>query len=138
MLDTVFKDIRSWLAVPLAVKDRVIGMLTLSKNEKAYYDERHARLITTIANQAAVAIENARLYEEAEQRAREMSALLDISGAVASTLELRPLVSTILDQLKGVIDYHGASLLIIDEQGVLEIVDARAVAGITMEVGLRF
>lgn len=65
-LQTTFSDIRSWLAVPLALKDRVIGMLTLSRHEPHYYTERHAKLALAFASQAAVAIENARLYERAQ------------------------------------------------------------------------
>jgi signal transduction histidine kinase len=58
--------IRSWLAVPLALKDRVVGMMTVSHREPAFFTERHVRLVTAVANQAAVAIENARLYEQAQ------------------------------------------------------------------------
>ncbi|MDP8923212.1 MAG: PAS domain S-box protein, partial [Chloroflexota bacterium] len=57
--------IRAWLAVPLALKDRLIGMMTVSHREPGYFETRHARLIKAVASQAAVAIENARLYEQA-------------------------------------------------------------------------
>ncbi len=110
-LATAFRDVRSWLSVPLALKDRVIGAMTLSKNEPAYYTERHARLAATVANQAAIAIENARLYEEAEHRTGELAALLDVSQSVASTLELSPLVGQLLDRMRSLIEYDGAALL---------------------------
>jgi signal transduction histidine kinase len=58
--------IRSWLAVPLALKDRVVGMLSVSNSEPAFFTDRHAGLAMAVANQAAVAIENARLYEQAQ------------------------------------------------------------------------
>jgi signal transduction histidine kinase/HAMP domain-containing protein len=69
LFDTAFAGIRSWMAVPLALKDRVIGMLTLSHAQPSFYTERHARLVSAIATQIAVAIENARLYEQAQQLA---------------------------------------------------------------------
>jgi PAS domain S-box-containing protein len=69
LFETAFKDIHGWIGVPLALKDRVIGMLTLSHRERAFYTERHARLLIAIASQVAVAIENARLYEQAQQLA---------------------------------------------------------------------
>ena len=61
-----FSLIRSWLAVPLALKERVIGMMTCSRLEPDAFDRRDASLMLAIANQAAVAIENARLYEQAQ------------------------------------------------------------------------
>lgn len=68
-LKTPFGYIRSWMAIPLALKEQVIGMLTLSSHELHYYTPRHASLALAIANQAAVALENARLYEQAQDLA---------------------------------------------------------------------
>ncbi|MCR4408577.1 MAG: response regulator, partial [Anaerolineae bacterium] len=56
--------IRSWLGVPLLFGDRLIGMITLDKREPGFYTNEHARLAMAFAAQAAIAIENARLYEE--------------------------------------------------------------------------
>jgi PAS domain S-box-containing protein len=61
--------IRSWMGVPLIVKDQVIGMITLSSYEEDFYSEEHVQIVTAIAHQAAIAIENARLYEQAQQLA---------------------------------------------------------------------
>jgi signal transduction histidine kinase len=66
-LENVLSYMRSWLAVPLMLKDRVIGLLSLSHRETGFYTQRHARLAMAVANQAAVAIENARLYERAQE-----------------------------------------------------------------------
>ena len=64
-----FGYIRAWMAVPLSHKEQVIGMLTLSSREPNYYTSRHASLALAIANQAAVALANARLYEQAQELA---------------------------------------------------------------------
>ena len=69
LIDTAFRDIHSWMGVPLVVQDRIIGMLTLSHSQNGFFNERHAGLVTAIATQIAVAIENARLYEQAQQLA---------------------------------------------------------------------
>jgi GAF domain-containing protein len=61
--------IGSELSVPLTVKGNVIGVQTLLHPARGYYTERHAELVMTFAQQAAAAIENARLYEEARGRA---------------------------------------------------------------------
>jgi signal transduction histidine kinase len=64
-----FQHVTSWMAVPLSVQDRVIGMMSMSRTEAGYFTERHVRLARAIADQASVAIENARLYEQAQQLA---------------------------------------------------------------------
>ena len=69
LINTAFRDIHAWMGVPLALKDRIIGMLTLSHTQPAFFTDRHAGLVSAIATQIAVAIENARLYEQAQQLA---------------------------------------------------------------------
>ena len=61
--------VRSWMGVPLALKDRVIGVIVLAHSRPGYYTPHHAELVTAMASQAAVAIENARLYAESRQLA---------------------------------------------------------------------
>jgi len=57
-------DVRSELVIPLLVKDRCIGVFDLESPELDAFDKRHVEILTLLASQAAVAIENARLYEE--------------------------------------------------------------------------
>ena len=64
-----FGHIRSWLGVPLVSKERAIGLLAVLHEEPGHYTEGDAELVRTIANQAAIAIENARLYEQAQSAA---------------------------------------------------------------------
>ena len=64
---------RSWIGVPLIVRDEVIGALALDKKQPAFYDEEVGQTVLAFANQAAVAIENARLYD----RAREQDVLTE-------------------------------------------------------------
>jgi PAS domain S-box-containing protein len=61
--------LHSWMGVPLMAKDQAIGLLTLSHSQPLYYGRRHANLVRTLANQAAVALENARLYGQAQEMA---------------------------------------------------------------------
>lgn len=61
--------LRSYLAAPMTVRDRVIGALSVSHASRGYFTEHHASLLQSFANQAAVAIENARLYEKAQELA---------------------------------------------------------------------
>ena len=64
-----FGHIRSWMGVPLVSKEQSIGLLAVIHEEPGHYTERHAELVRAIANQAAIAIENARLYGRAQSAA---------------------------------------------------------------------
>ena len=65
-------NIRSELAVPLMVQDRVVGVLDVESERIAYFTEDHQRMLTLLAPQIASSVENARLYEELAQRERRM------------------------------------------------------------------
>jgi phosphoserine phosphatase RsbU/P len=60
----VVPDVRSELAIPMMIKDRVIGVVDLESPELDAFTKRDVEILTLLASQAAVAIENARLYEE--------------------------------------------------------------------------
>jgi PAS domain S-box-containing protein len=97
-----FPSPRSWLGVPLIAKDRMIGMLRLDHPEPARFGERDASLALAIANQAAVAIENARLYEQAHERAatdERQRLARDLHDAVTQTLFSASLIADVLPRV---------------------------------------
>ncbi len=107
---------RSWLGIPLIVKDRVIGMLRLDHPEANYFTVRAAQLALAIANQAAVAMENARLYEEArkvatlEERQRMARELHDsvsqaLYGIALGTHAAREQLERAPQKLSGTLEY---------------------------------
>jgi phosphoserine phosphatase RsbU/P len=65
-------DIRSEIAVPLIVQDRVVGVMNLESDRMGYFTEDHSRLLALLAPQIASSVENARLYEEIAQREQAM------------------------------------------------------------------
>ncbi|MCS7178098.1 MAG: GAF domain-containing protein [Anaerolineae bacterium] len=69
-------DIHAWMGVPLLYGDRVIGMLTVDKHEPGFYTREHARVATAFAGQAAIAMENARLYQQLEEQSAELTVAL--------------------------------------------------------------
>jgi PAS domain S-box-containing protein len=66
---SIFYRSRSWIGIPLILRNRMTGLLSLTHEEPGYYTETHARLAQAIANQIAIAMENARLYERAQDLA---------------------------------------------------------------------
>ncbi|HMO95279.1 MAG TPA: PAS domain S-box protein, partial [Tepidiformaceae bacterium] len=94
-LFSTFRTVRSWLAVPLVHQGQVLGILSMSDNIPGAFTPSQARLAW--ANQAAVAVANARLYREVERRAREMGGL----ASIASALSLDQPTQDTLDLLAG-------------------------------------
>jgi len=90
--------IRSWVGVPLVIRDEVIGVLTVDKTEPNYYDEHHVELLQAFANQVTLAIENARLYETIRRELAERTTLYEVARAMGSTLDLNTILETVLDE----------------------------------------
>jgi diguanylate cyclase (GGDEF)-like protein/PAS domain S-box-containing protein len=67
--DTRFEYVRSWMGVPLIMHDAVVGLLTLGSQETAHFTQHHRDLAEAFAAQAVIALENARLYNEAQRMA---------------------------------------------------------------------
>jgi signal transduction histidine kinase len=68
-LSDAFSYERSFMAVPMMLKDRIVGLLSVSSTREGFYTSHHAELAHAIAQQAAIAIENARLYAQAQELA---------------------------------------------------------------------
>ena len=66
---SIFRHSHSWIGIPLIIRDKVTGLVSLTHDQPGYYTHTHARLAQAITNQVAVAIENARLYEQAQDLA---------------------------------------------------------------------
>jgi PAS domain S-box-containing protein len=78
--------ILSWMGVPLISGDRLLGLITLDKREPAVYNDQQARLALSYASQAAISIENARLFEDARGHAAELERHAAALEQVASAL----------------------------------------------------
>jgi len=108
-------EIHSWLGVPMLVGERLIGMIALDKSEPGFYTENHARLAEVFAAQAAIAMENSRLFQS-ERAQRELSdALTEVAAVVNSTLELDQVLDRILDQVARVVSGDAFNVMLVEE-----------------------
>src|SRR5437879_10106160 len=73
------QDTRSELAVPLIYKDKEIGVLDLEHTRRGFFTDDHRRTMTTLAAQVAIAIENARLYEQIERQEKRLERDLELA-----------------------------------------------------------
>jgi sigma-B regulation protein RsbU (phosphoserine phosphatase) len=110
-------NVCSELAVPLIVKNRVIGVIDIEAREKGYFTEEHKRLLTLIASRMAVGIENARLHTRITRQARTLLLLNEIARELTSILNLDELLKRIAELLKRLIDYQMFSILLLDQTG---------------------
>ena len=110
-------DVHSELAIPLIVKNKVIGVLNLETHEAGRFTEEHRRLLTLIASRMAVGIENARLYTRTTRQARTLVLLNEIARELTSILNVDELLKRIAELLSRLIDYQMFSILLLDEAG---------------------
>jgi sigma-B regulation protein RsbU (phosphoserine phosphatase) len=110
-------NVRSELAVPLIVKNRLIGVIDLESRQKGYFTEEHKRVLTLIASRMAVGIENARLHTRVTRQARTLLLLNEIARELSSILNLDELLKRIAELLRRLIDFQMFSILLLDQSG---------------------
>ncbi len=106
---------KSLLVAPLTIGGKGIGALTIDSRELRAFTPDDERIVTTFANQAAIAIQNAQLYTLEQTRRQVADTLLEMGKVVSSSLELDEVLEAILDQLKRVVDVEAGSILLVDE-----------------------
>ncbi len=100
--ELLLKGVRAWMWVPVAVKNRVIGSVGVAHVEKDYFTAHHADLALTVANQAAITLVNAELYEHAQALAalQERQRLAqNLHDAVNQSLFSAGLIADVLPRL---------------------------------------
>ncbi|MGE5643889.1 MAG: GAF domain-containing protein [Byssovorax cruenta] len=106
-----------WLGVPMLIGDRVLGVISVqSVVTPRLYDEHDRDLLTTIASQAAIAVENARLFDEAQRRARETAALAEVGREISSTLDLTQVLERIASYAKELLRAETCAVYLPDKQ----------------------
>ncbi len=109
--------VRSELAVPLIVKNRVIGVIDIESPLPDHFTEEHKSLLTLIASRMAVGIENARLYTRVTRQARTLLLLNEIARELTSILNLDDVLKRVGELLQRLIDYQMFSILLLDAAG---------------------
>ena len=105
---------KSAICVPLMARDRLVGVLTLVHSVPNTFNAEHLELMQAIADQASVAVLNARLYTESQRTARVMSALAEGAAAINTSLELQDVWRRILNQTMQALQVETVALALID------------------------
>jgi PAS domain S-box-containing protein len=108
------EGMRSLLSVPLRVGGQIIGVISVFSTDPNAFGDRHQTVLESFADQAGIAIQNARLFEESQRRARETQALLRAGHAVNQSLDVSETVQLILHQAREVLEVQSCGLFTLD------------------------
>jgi PAS domain S-box-containing protein len=126
------------MGVPVLLKDKLTGLLAVWRHGAGQdYKSTDLDFLSGLAQQAAIAIENARLYLSEQQRRQEAETLREATAVVATTLDRGRAINLILDQLARVLKYDSAAIQLLRD-GYLEIVGGRGWQADASIIGLRF
>jgi GAF domain-containing protein len=106
----------SELAVPVQMKGQVLGVINVESQDPDAYSEHDARLLSTLASQAALALENARLYALEHRRAEEMAAVNRVTNLIRSSLDLRETLDTVVDAASELVPCSLAEISLWDQK----------------------
>ena len=109
------REIRSQVCVPITLGIKTIGVLDLQSAQLEAFNKYHVDALETLADQLAIAIENARLYDEINQRVQELKSLNEIGQAVTSTLNLEETLTLITDETTRLMEVAAASVALRDD-----------------------
>lgn len=102
------RGLAAFAAVPLVVGDRVLGALAIGLTERHEYTEEELEVFGSLANLAAVAIDNARLLESERVRREHLAALLDINTKIGTMISTEALLSSIAQEAARLLDVDNA------------------------------
>ena len=106
-----------WLGVPMLIGDRILGVIAVQSIEKSnVYDEHDREILTAIASQTAIAVENARLFAEAQSRARETAVLAEVGREISATLDLNQVLGRIVSYAKDLLLGESCAVYLPDER----------------------
>lgn len=94
------RDALSWLGVPMVVGEEIVGMLAVQDFTESYrFDMHSVDLLTTVANQAAIAIQNIRLFSQTQSRARQEQILRQVSTRVNAAVDPDAILRTAVQEV---------------------------------------
>jgi phosphoserine phosphatase RsbU/P len=109
-------SVRSELAVPLMFRGKCVGVLDIQSRHVDYFTKDQQNILAVLANRLAVAIENARLFEQVRTQAETLLVLNEVSREISSILDMEELLRRTAELVKRVINYQILSIMLYDEE----------------------
>jgi putative nucleotidyltransferase with HDIG domain len=129
----IAQGVRSAMCVPLLCKEKLTGLIHVDTfSQRNAFTEADLKLLSGIANQAAIALENAMLYSRTQQQIRELSAVLEVSRAISANLNTDIVLQMIMRYSLNLLQAESGSIMMLDEtSGELSI---KAAVGLNEEI----
>jgi sigma-B regulation protein RsbU (phosphoserine phosphatase) len=108
--------VQSELAVPLMLQWKCVGVLDIQSRQPDYFTRDQQSILTLLASRLAVAIENARLFQQVRSQAETLLLLNEVGRETSSILDVEELLRRAAEQIKRVIDYQILSLMLYDDE----------------------
>ncbi|TAH48927.1 MAG: GAF domain-containing protein [Chloroflexota bacterium] len=117
---------QSGVFAPLVIAGQTVGVVTVENNDRENaFDESHLRLLETLAASMAVALENARLFDETQRRASETAALNEIGREISATLDLNQVLEQITTRAEEVLHARDVAVRLLHPDNSIRTVVAR-------------
>jgi diguanylate cyclase (GGDEF)-like protein len=113
------KSTRSELAIPLMVRDEVVGVLDCQSDNVNHFDSETIDLLTLFSTQASIALQNARLYSLEQQRARQLQAINAIAQQTTAVLELEDLLGRVCQLIQDAFRVSHVSLFLREDHDLV-------------------
>jgi GAF domain-containing protein len=111
------QDTEAYMGVPIIIGEKVLGVISVQSYLQHAYQDDDLRLLSTLAANMGVAIENARLFEETQRRATEMAALTDIGRDISATLDLGTVLNSITTNASDLLAAQTSAVIQLEPNG---------------------
>jgi len=117
---------QSWLGVPLMIGEQNLGIICVQDENPDHFSNHHKDLLNAVANQSAIALQNAQLFTQTQEALAETETLLNITSIASSSFDLQKTLSEVLDQILRSIQSDAGLISILNpETNVLDLVAHR-------------
>ncbi len=110
------RHVRSWAGTPIVLKNETVAFIALNNSQPNFYKLTDAARLSAFAGQAAIAIQNARLYAELERKVEELTTRNKINQAMSTTLDLEEILTIVTEQVTRLLGVDATSVVLKDEK----------------------
>lgn len=109
-----YNRIKSWLGIPLTYGTNVLGLMAVSSGQLDFFTSEDIKVALAFANQVAVALQNAHLFDEARQHVLQLAALTEVAQSLNQALNLDEVLNLVLDAVFELVGCDNGSIWLVD------------------------
>ncbi|MCZ6623010.1 MAG: GAF domain-containing protein, partial [Deltaproteobacteria bacterium] len=106
----------SYLGVPLIARGEILGVLAFCTREEHHFSDGEVEFLTTLAGQAAIAVNNSWLHEQVQRRTHELAALYDVTAMVNQSLEMEPVLQEVIKKITEIFHFDATRIYLFNTQ----------------------